>query len=291
MFHADQPLARRDRLVERVVAARDPERRAIARTEARDGVFGEPDFADRADGDAVRRRRARERALAGSVEGPERIELVAEEIQAQRIRLRGREDIDDAAAHGEFARLHHRFGAPVAGLIEHPGELCGIDAGAGLEGQARRGQQFRRRYALQHAGHRRQHHAAAIGAFLRKLPQAMQALTDDSRQRRHPVIRQAVPGRELQADGLGREEGHGLLGPRQGHVVAGDEQHVAAPGGQVGQRQGFAARCDAGQQQRLSGPDGVGGDPGHEQSLKAIRRARKAVSCRAGGASLPVTQL
>ena len=39
---------------------------------------------------------------------------VAEQVEPDRLGLAGGEQVDDAAAHGEFARLHHRAGAAVA---------------------------------------------------------------------------------------------------------------------------------------------------------------------------------
>ena len=46
-----------------------------------------------------------EGALVGDREGPDLVDLVAEELHAERVLLGRREDVDDAAAHGELAAL------------------------------------------------------------------------------------------------------------------------------------------------------------------------------------------
>src|SRR4051794_11079879 len=98
-----------DRLVEWVVG-HGPEALAIAAAEAGDGLGIELQLAGRADDEALEPAGA---ALAQRIELADRLDLVAEEIDAQRRRRAGREEIDDAAAHGEFARLRHR---PAAGI-------------------------------------------------------------------------------------------------------------------------------------------------------------------------------
>ena len=44
-----------------------------------------------------------ERALVGDREGPDLLDLVAPELDPERVLLGRREDVDDAAAHGELA--------------------------------------------------------------------------------------------------------------------------------------------------------------------------------------------
>jgi len=52
--------------------------------------------------------------LAGGLEDPDGVDLVAEEIEPERIFGAAGEDIDDAAALGEFAGFHHRVRTDVA---------------------------------------------------------------------------------------------------------------------------------------------------------------------------------
>ena len=45
--------------------------------------------------------------MGGGVKGPERLDFIAEPLDAHRQRLTGREDVDDAAAAGELAAPGH----------------------------------------------------------------------------------------------------------------------------------------------------------------------------------------
>ena len=65
-----------------------------------------------------------DRALAFRIEGADRFERVAEEVEADRVRQPGREEVDDAAADGVFAGLADRAGADEAVDLE-PGEDVG----------------------------------------------------------------------------------------------------------------------------------------------------------------------
>ena len=53
------------------------------------------------------------RALVGDGEAADLVDLVAEELHAQRVLLGRREDVDDAAAHGELATLLDQVDAGV----------------------------------------------------------------------------------------------------------------------------------------------------------------------------------
>ncbi len=55
-----------------------------------------------------------ERALRERREGAHRLDLVAEELDPERLAAGRREDVDDAAAHGELAAVVHALGALVA---------------------------------------------------------------------------------------------------------------------------------------------------------------------------------
>src|SRR5439155_1626691 len=76
---------------------------------------------------------AADRALVGRIEAPQRIDLVAEEVDPHGQRRRGREDVDDAASARELTTardLHHRRVTQLEELAE---ELALVDPGAGTE--------------------------------------------------------------------------------------------------------------------------------------------------------------
>ncbi len=68
-----------------------------------------------------------DRALALHVEGPQRFEPIAEKLEPHRVVEVRREDVEDAAADGEFARLGDRVVFHVPGLAQElAGELGGV---------------------------------------------------------------------------------------------------------------------------------------------------------------------
>ncbi len=68
-----------------------------------------------------------QRALALRIEHAERFHLVAEQLDAHRVRRERREHVDEAAAHGERARLVHHGRARPSPRDEERGELVAID--------------------------------------------------------------------------------------------------------------------------------------------------------------------
>ena len=64
-----------------------------------------------------------QRPLRERREGPERLDLVAEELHAQRVATGGREDVHEAASDGELPALLHSVDALVAGEREPFGEV------------------------------------------------------------------------------------------------------------------------------------------------------------------------
>ena len=105
-----------------------------------------------------------ERALVGHGEGPDLLDFVAEQLDARRTRVGGREDVEDPAAHGElsaaFDHVHSRVGGTgqvaferfeVDGVAEahanrreiaQPGG-DGLQEGAHRHGQDPQGREFR----------------------------------------------------------------------------------------------------------------------------------------------------
>ena len=195
VLHAGMPPAVGDRQIDRVLGRRLAERLAPAGAETRDRIRCRA--ALRTPGAAIRRwRRSALRWVPGS---KIRIEFdrVAEQVEADRIGLAGREDVDDAAAHGVFARLHHRAGAAVAVGFQEAGQLLRLHRAVGAQLQAGAGERGARRHALHQRIHRGQHDARP-GRLLQQPRQRGDALRDQRRIGRHAVVGQAVPGREAQ---------------------------------------------------------------------------------------------
>ena len=104
MFHASMFAARADSLVQRIIGAGGPEFDAIALAEPRDRGFVQNDFTDRSQ---LNLGQFLGRALGGRVEPAGTVERVAKQIKADRPPLPRWKDIDNPAAHGVVARLHH----------------------------------------------------------------------------------------------------------------------------------------------------------------------------------------
>ena len=79
-----------------------------------------------------------QRALGERREGAHLLDLVAEELDAQRLAARRREDVDDPAADGELAALLGAVDALVAGERERLREAVEARLGADLEPDRRR---------------------------------------------------------------------------------------------------------------------------------------------------------
>ena len=104
------PRALADRGVERIIARR-AEGGDVAAPEARDRLGVEQHLGDR---QQVDRLELSGRALGLRIEGADRFQAVAEQVQPHRLLRRRREDVDHPAADGELAALGHRRGAAIA---------------------------------------------------------------------------------------------------------------------------------------------------------------------------------
>ena len=124
MLHAGIAPALADRLVEPVVSGRRAEGRHIGLPEAPDALGRELDLAHRHEVEGAQRAG---RALRLRIEGADRFERVAEEVEAHRVRQPGGKEVDDAAAHGVFAGIAHGAGAQKAVRFEPRDELVGVD--------------------------------------------------------------------------------------------------------------------------------------------------------------------
>ncbi len=108
VLHAGEAAAFAYRLVERIGADDGAEGGAVILPEAADRLLRQDRLACRHE---VEARHLAGGALAGRVEGADRLQRIAEEIEADRRGRAGRPEVDDAAAHGVLAEFAHRRGA------------------------------------------------------------------------------------------------------------------------------------------------------------------------------------
>ena len=111
MLLARIAVAAADRLIQRIIAGVAAEQLDIARAEQLLGFLAERDFAHRHQRQLLHRLG---RALRRDVEGLDRLQRVAEEVETHGGRPPGRIEIEDTAAHGVLALLHDRAAARIA---------------------------------------------------------------------------------------------------------------------------------------------------------------------------------
>ena len=171
-----------------------------------------------------------ERALVGHREGADLLHVVAPELDAQRVLLGGREDVDDAAAHRELpAPLDHvdagvrRLGEATDDVLQRAGvagrQLDRLDVG-----QAR---DLRLEEAADRGDDHLQRPVGRVGAGVPQPAQDREAATDGVAARAEPFVGQRLPARVVR-DGVGVDEVGELLDqvlglPRGG----GDREHRA----------------------------------------------------------------
>ena len=120
MLEADRAPTLADRFVERVAAARRAELGAIGLAETADRLARQPRLADRRE---IERAQWTDAELGLGIEGADRFQRVAEEIEPDRRRRAGRIEVEDAAAGGEFADVVDRADAHVAAVGEPSRQL------------------------------------------------------------------------------------------------------------------------------------------------------------------------
>jgi hypothetical protein len=104
-----------------------------------------------------------EAALGVGVEGADRVDLVVEQVDAERHQRAHGEQVDQAAAHRVFARAHDLRHVAVAGQRELGLELGFLQLLLGLEVEGVAGEERRRREAVERGCGGHQHH---VGLFL-----------------------------------------------------------------------------------------------------------------------------
>ena len=173
--------------------------------------------------------------MALRIEGADRFQRVAEEIEANRIAAR-RKQIEDAAADGILTGIGHRAGAGIARRLQALHQACHVDHVAGGQLQARRGEKVARRDTLQHRVHRGQHDQRCFVALfpVGEIGERGNPLGDDLGIGRDPVVRHAVPGGKAQAFHVGREEVQRIFERGEPLAIAGDVQDRRARGPAAG---------------------------------------------------------
>ena len=222
MLHAGEAPALADRGVERVVARRRAERLDVGAAEAADRLRRQRHLAHR----LQRHRLALAGgALGGDVEGADRFQRVAEEIEPQRLRPARRVEIENAAAHREFADVAHRRHALEAGILQPRRQLLHVDLVAGPGEEGLRLDDLGGRHALQQRVGGGQHHGAVRVLCQRDhRGERVQPPRRGVGAGRDAVVGQAVPGRQFEHRQFRRGECQRLDDRRQALAVARDEQ-------------------------------------------------------------------
>ena len=209
------------------------EARAVAAAKVLHGLRIERHFARRQQPHA---RQRVERALRVRVESTDGLDLLVEQVDAQRRRRTHREHIEERAAHRELAGADHLADACVAGLGEALPE--------GLDGE-RLALHELERPALHVLAWRQALHERVGGddqatvARVRQLVKRLQPLGDDVRVRREQIVRQHLPVRQPQQRQRARgEESQLRRQPLELARTVGDQHVQPAVGtGRLGQRE------------------------------------------------------
>ncbi len=228
MFHARVALPGADRLIQRVGARRRTELFDVAAAEHLLAGLAQGHLGDRHQGEALHE-------LAGTlrfrVEGLHLLQRVAEKVEADRRRAARRVEVENAAAHGVFAGLHHRAAAREARQIETPDQLAHVEPLARRHGLQRAADELARRRALQDGVDGGEDDGGVFAAGGRQTRQGRNAPAHDLAVGPDAVIGHRVPGRKRYDPHLWRKECEALGNRLQPPVIAGDvheQRHRAA---------------------------------------------------------------
>ena len=153
-----------------------------------------------------------ERALVGDREPADLVDLVAPELDAERVLLGRREHVDDAAAHRELAAALNQVDARVCrrGQLPHDlveGDLVTLvqldrgEVGKPLDLRLEQ-RTYRRDDDPERAGGGV---LVVVGSRVHQAAQHREAPADGVRARRQTLVRERLPGREV-GDGVGAEQ-------------------------------------------------------------------------------------
>ena len=221
MFGAGMAAALADRFVKRVAARLAAKARRIGLAEAAHRLADELQLAHRHE---VERAQLPGGALRFRIEGADRFERVAEEIEPDRRRHARREKIDNAAALRIFAGLAHRAGAQKTVGRQPLRQQVHLDDVSRRGGKSVGGDSGARRNALEQTVHRRGDHARLLGGgFRARQPrQRGHAARGDRSARRDAVIGLAVPAGQVENFDEGRGEAQRLAKLRRARDVPRD---------------------------------------------------------------------
>ena len=137
-----------------------------------------------------------EGALVGGGEVAQLVDLVAPELHADRVRLGGREDVEQATADGELAALLDQLHAGVGGVDQRAGDVVEVGLVARLELDRDEVAEARRQ-RLQHAAHRGDEDVdRAVLAGVGEVAQHGEPAPDGVGARAEPLVGQRLPGGE-----------------------------------------------------------------------------------------------
>ncbi|MCY1522434.1 hypothetical protein D9M68_572910 [compost metagenome] len=136
-------------LVDRAAPVVDVEALAEAVAETGHRLLAQREFPRRQQADAVD---LLDGALVLRVEGAQRLDLVVEQVDPVGQLAAHREQVDQRAAHGEFAMLVDGVDAAVAGRFQAQAHLFDVELLADVQHQAAAEQELRRRQAVQGGG-------------------------------------------------------------------------------------------------------------------------------------------
>ena len=221
-----------DRIVRRPLAKKLPPFRA----KPADRILPQRHFGHGAQRDLLHFRAA---ALRRGIETANALNRVAEQIEAHRLGLPGRENIDNAAADGIFPWFHHRAGARITMRFQKSRQHLRRYRLIGGQHMGRADKRGTRRHAL-HQGIHRGQHDARFCRFFQQPRQGGNPLRHQHRVGGNAVVRQAIPGGKAQDFRFRHKERQRLRQPRHARIVARRVHHRASE-----------LRAATGQQQRV----------------------------------------
>jgi hypothetical protein len=197
-----------------------------------------------------------EASLRVRIEGADRVDLVAEQVDAVRHRRAHREQVDQAAAHGVLAGRDDLAHVGVAGERELRLQRRLVEALPGREVERVAGHERRRREANER---RRRRHQDDVDVAAPDSPERREPLRDQVLVRREGVVGQRLPvGKD--GDAKRRREERDLVGEplRVGGLGGEDRDDLGAGAlllGEAGEQEGVGRTGRAGQREALAGGD------------------------------------
>ena len=284
MFEADRAPPFADGGVEVVVGRGRAEFLGVELAKALDRLGREPRLAHRHE---VERAELADGALGLGIEGADRLERVAEEVEPDRIRRTGRIEVEDSSARGVIADVPNRARPGIAVGLEPERKLLHPHAVAGRGREGGGGDVSERRHAL---GQRVDRDNQDAGAFDRparagEAGERRHALGRDGRVGRDAIVGLAVPRRQMQRLDLGRGEAERVAEGLRPHAVARDEHERSRaplagfrqPARELGDDEGVVALRSAAER------DGAAVPEAPQRGLRSISPLRSLTSLMSSG--------